>query len=266
MGGLDDEEPARLEVGALVLVPHLQELRLDVAALSDLEQLNLAACSGSGGLRGLTSCSLGMSWAAIPPLPGLVTLPAQVSLDVASAVVPEVWCCRGLTSLRLSEADLGREHCLIQADLPNLRQLELVWLGFPGGTLLASLVASATGLTSLDLEAEAYEDEERDMLTLPPSMSGLLELRKLRLSIGNGRLEQRSLAALQSLPSLCIVQPAPGPAQHRGAAGRGLDGGPDQPGPHWHSAFQKWFKLFGSACHQSFDSALCTSRVDGETT
>ena len=237
MGGLDDEEPARLEVGALVLVPHLQELRLDVAALSDLEQLNLAACSGSGGLRGLTSCSLGMSWAAIPPLPGLVTLPAQVSLDVASAVVPEVWCCRGLTSLRLSEADLGREHCLIQADLPNLRQLELVWLGFPGGTLLASLVASATGLTSLDLEAEAYEDEERDMLTLPPSMSGLLELRKLRLSIGNGRLEQRSLAALQSLPSLrmlslsnCRLDGLPGGAWMEGLTSLDLTGNNFGPG------------------------------------
>ena len=90
--------------------------------------------------------------------------------------------------------------------------------------------------------------------------------RHLSLDFCKGRLEHRSLAALQSLPSLCIVQPAPGPAQHRGAAGRGLDGGPDQPGPHWHSAFQKWFKLFGSACHQSFDSALCTSRADGETT
>ena len=72
----------------------------------------------------------------------------------------------------------------------------------------------------MDLDAGSRDEgAAQQMLSVLPEMSGLRQLRELRLGHYRSRQEQRALAALQSLPALRLRRAVQLPAGCRAEAG-----------------------------------------------
>ena len=172
-----EQQPGRLEAGALGQLPGLHDLHVCLMSPADIAEFNRAASgdsssgggnsngggggSSSGGMRSLSRCSL--SWRCSEPapestsLPGLASLPALRTLELDSILPLEVWWCQKVEELVLWDVELRPDHSLVDAHLPAHRKLELSCVNFARG-LPTNLFTSASGLTSMSLEeVEGWE-------------------------------------------------------------------------------------------------------------